>query len=96
MPFPGLLLIHLFLDTGSKGLASFYHHNMACEEKSRLLAEFDQAVQAYGAAVRQLNQNRPTSSKWTYDELNRAAETARLKCEDARLALDRHRAGHRC
>jgi hypothetical protein len=69
---------------------------MACEEKSRLILEFDDAAKAYHEAVMRLTERMGTTTKDHYEEIKRASEDAWLKCEQARLALEWHTSTHNC
>jgi hypothetical protein len=69
---------------------------MACDEKARLAAEYESATGKFAAAVKELNQRIGISPKGEYDRLDRAANEARVKSEQARLALEQHIAAHRC
>jgi len=67
-----------------------------CAEKARLLAEYEGASKCYADAVAELYRKMPTEPKTEYERLQRAADTARVKSEQARLALEHHVAAHRC
>jgi len=67
-----------------------------CQKKQKLLAEYDNAMQAYVAAVNELRSRMSTSPKALYDELYGAAEDARAKSELARKALLKHTKEHNC
>jgi hypothetical protein len=69
---------------------------MTCEEKSRLVAEYEDATGKFAASVGELQRRMGTSTKEDYERLNRAADEARVKSEHARLALESHVAAHRC
>ena len=69
---------------------------MTCEEKQRLVAEYELATKKFSGAVTELQQKMGTSPKADYDRLSRAADEARVKSEQARLALEQHVAAHRC
>jgi hypothetical protein len=69
---------------------------MTCEEKQRLVAEYQSATKKFSGAVTELQQKMGTSPKADYDRLSRAADEARGKSEQARLALEQHVAAHRC
>ena len=68
----------------------------ACEEKTRLASEYQTTSQKYADAVAQLNKKMGTSGKPEYERLTRAADEARVKSEQARLALEQHVAAHIC
>jgi hypothetical protein len=69
---------------------------MACEEKQRLLAEYQVTTQKFADAVSELHRKIGTSPLPEYQGLQRAADEARLESEQARLALERHVALHGC
>jgi len=68
----------------------------ACPEKDRLLKEYQVTTENFSGAVNDLQAHRATVSQEEYERLRRAAEEARLKSEQARLALESHTAAHRC
>jgi hypothetical protein len=51
--------------------------NMACEEKTRLTAEYEAATGKFAAAVTELQRKTGTSPKEEYERLNRAANESR-------------------
>jgi hypothetical protein len=67
-----------------------------CEEKVRLLEEYQEASQRYASSVRELKQKIGTTPKDRYDGLHRASDEARVKTEQARIALEQHMAAHGC
>jgi hypothetical protein len=67
-----------------------------CEEKRRLLIEYDAATQAYFRAMNDLRAKMGTSPKELYDGLFQATETARARSESARTALLQHIRNHNC
>ncbi len=69
---------------------------MACEEKARLVSEYEAATTRFAGSVTELQRKMGTSPKSEYDRLQRAADEARVKSEQARLALEQHVAAHRC
>jgi hypothetical protein len=69
---------------------------MPCEEKARLITEFDRTVRAYSVAVQEMALRVGTTPKDRYQKLKRATEDLRLQCERARLNLEHHTATHRC
>jgi len=69
---------------------------MACEEKTRLALEYQTSSQKYADAVADLNKKMGTSAKAEYERLSRAADEARVKSEQSRLALEQHIAAHNC
>ena len=69
---------------------------MSCEEKVRLAMEYETATSRFSGAVRELRLKMGTSPKDEYDRLERASNEARVRSEQARLALEQHTAAHRC
>jgi hypothetical protein len=69
---------------------------VSCEEKTRLAMEYDAATSKFSEAVRELHRRIGTSPKDEYDRLERASNEARVRSEQARLALEQHIAAHRC
>jgi hypothetical protein len=69
---------------------------MVCEEKTRLVDAYSGATLVFSKAVQELRRNIGTSSKEDYKRLERASNDARVKAEQARLALEQHNAAHRC
>ena len=69
---------------------------MVCEEKARLAAEYEAATGKFAVAVAELRHKIGTSPKEEYERMDRAANEARVKSEQARLALEEHIAAHRC
>jgi hypothetical protein len=69
---------------------------MTCDEKGRLLRQYDDATLAFSNAVQELRRKTGTSLKDEYDRLERIATEARAKSEQARLEFERHIAAHRC
>jgi hypothetical protein len=69
---------------------------MACEEKRQLVAEYEMAAKKFAKAVSDLREKAGTSAKKEYDQLSRVSDDARIKSEQARLAVEQHVAGHDC
>lgn len=69
---------------------------MSCEEKTHLAAEYEAATGKFAAAVTELRRRIGISPEEEYRRLDRAANEARMKSEQARLALELHIATHRC
>jgi hypothetical protein len=69
---------------------------MSCEEKARLVKEYDDATLAFSDAVQELRRRIGTSPKAEYERLERISSQARVKSEQTRLALEQHIATHRC
>ena len=67
-----------------------------CVEKIRLAKEYDLATTAFSEAVKELHRRMGTLPREEYALLDRAANEARVKSEQARLALEQHIAAHRC
>ena len=67
-----------------------------CEEKKRLLVEYESATQAYFRAMNDLRDKIGTSPKEEYDRLFKATEEARIRSESARAALLEHVRKHNC
>jgi hypothetical protein len=67
-----------------------------CEQKRRLLADYDAATRTFSENVSALNRQIGTSSKEAFDMLRRSVDEARVKSEQARLALEAHVASHGC
>jgi hypothetical protein len=69
---------------------------MTCDEKTRLLRQYDDATLAFSNAVQELRRKIGTSPKEEYERLERLSSEARVKSEQTRLALEQHIATHRC
>jgi len=69
---------------------------MRCEIKIRLISDYEGATTSFSEAVTELRRRMGTSTKEEYDRLTWAATDARVKSEQARLALEQHVADHRC
>jgi hypothetical protein len=69
---------------------------MICQEKARLAQEYQAATVKFSEAVGQLQRNIGTSTKAEYERLQRISDEARVKSEQARLALEGHLAAHGC
>ena len=61
---------------------------MSCEEKTRLAMEYDAATSKFSEAVRELHRRIGTSPKDEYDRLERVSNEARVRSEQARVALE--------
>lgn len=68
----------------------------ACLEKANLLNDYDTAAAEFSRTVRVLNQKMGVMSKEEYVRILRFSEQARIRSEQARLALERHVAEHGC
>jgi hypothetical protein len=67
-----------------------------CEVKRTLLDAYDTETAAFAASVSLLHQKLGTSSKEQYEALRRSVEVARVRSEQARLALEAHTVQHGC
>jgi hypothetical protein len=67
-----------------------------CPEKERLAADYEAATIRFASAVTDLNRNMGTSVRAEYQRLQRVADEARVKSEQARLGLEQHVAAHQC
>jgi hypothetical protein len=74
----------------------FTSMKILCEEKARLMSEYDAATTKFSAAVAELRRRMGTVQKTQYEHLDRAANEARVKSEQARLAAEQHIAAHGC
>lgn len=69
---------------------------MSCELKVRLASEYDAATASFSGAIAELRRHIGTLTKEEYEQLGRRANDARVKSEQARVALEQHTAEHRC
>jgi hypothetical protein len=69
---------------------------MVCKEKARLVDEYSTSTIAFTKAVQEMRRKIETSSKEEYKRLEQNSSEARMKAEQARLALEQHIAAHRC
>ncbi len=69
---------------------------MTCEEKSRLVANYEEETTKFLEAVKEVRRKMGTSPKEEYERLDRVANEARVRSEQARLAVEEHVAAHRC
>jgi hypothetical protein len=67
-----------------------------CEEKCRLLREYDSATADFSRAVQVLHSRLGVLSREEYAKLKHFSEHSRLRSEQARLALERHVSEHKC
>jgi hypothetical protein len=67
-----------------------------CGEKILLMSDYETATATFSAAVAGLRRNMGTVPRAEYERLDRAANEARVKSEQARLAIERHIASHGC
>ena len=61
-----------------------------------MAAEYEEATSKFAAAVTELRRRIGISPEKEYRQLDRAANEARVKSEQARLAFELHIAAHRC
>jgi hypothetical protein len=69
---------------------------MDCEVKIRLTSQYEEATKLFSEAVTELRRKIGISTREDYEQLGRRANDARVKSEQARLALEQHIAEHRC
>jgi hypothetical protein len=69
---------------------------MSCTHKEQLAQEYKTTTTRFAEAVAQLQRQIGTSSRSEYERLQRASDEARVKSEQARLALEHHVATHGC
>ena len=67
-----------------------------CAEKQRLLNAYEAATADFSSQLTTLNRGIGTTSKERYEHLRRAVDEARVRSEQARLALERHVGEHAC
>lgn len=79
-----------------KGQLRLGEIGMSCEEKERLVIEYEATTGRFSEAVAELNDKLKTMPKEEYERLERAANEHRMKSEQARLALEQHIAAHGC
>ena len=69
---------------------------MSCEEKARLGRIYHVATAGFSETVKELHRRMGTSPKEEYIRLTQISSEARLRSEQARLALEQHIAVHGC
>jgi hypothetical protein len=69
---------------------------MTCEEKIRLMKEYSSHALAFSHAVTELHRKVDAHAKEEFTHQQRVADGLRVKCEQARLALEQHTAEHGC
>jgi hypothetical protein len=69
---------------------------MTCDEKVRLLRQYDDATLAFSNAVQEQRLKIGTAPRDEYQRLERISNEARVQSEQARLALEQHIATHGC
>ena len=62
--------------------------SMGCEEKARLVRDYDNATLAFSNAVQEMHRKIRTSPRDEYQRLERISHEARVKSEQTRLALE--------
>ena len=67
-----------------------------CDEKTRLVTEYEATTSVFSEVVKELHRKIGTSPKEEYQRLERISTEARMKSEQARLALEQHIVTHRC
>ena len=67
-----------------------------CDEKDKLLGEYRTAMEVYSTAVAELTRRIGISSREDYLKLHQAAESARLRSNEALARLESHFDQHRC
>ena len=72
------------------------YRSVICEEKNRLVREFEEATAAFSKAVKELHRRMGTSPKEEYKHLQKIANEARLKSEQTRFSLEQHTDTHGC
>ena len=65
-----------------------------CEHKNQLIIEWREALKAFSASVRRLQQYDGDATKFAVEQ--RATELARVHAENARTMVEHHRAEHGC
>lgn len=68
----------------------------ACDEKTTLLYKYDALLAEYSRTVSFLFKRVGVLRRDDYQEISDFTDTARLRCEAARLALEEHIAQHGC
>jgi hypothetical protein len=68
----------------------------ACVEKSRLLYRYDAFLAEYSRTVSFLYKRVGVLRKEDYQEISTFTDEARVRCEEARLALEDHIRDHGC
>ena len=67
-----------------------------CDERDRLLFEYRSATEQFSAAVAELSGRIGITSLDDYLKLHEAAETARMRSNEARECVERHILEHHC
>jgi hypothetical protein len=67
-----------------------------CAEKNRLLYKYDAVLAEYSRTVSFLYKRVGVLRKDAYKEISDFTDHARLRCEDARVALETHILEHGC
>ena len=71
-------------------------HGFVCDERTRLLHEYNSAILALSASVVELVQKTGTTLKGEFGRLKNVADQARIVAEQARLNFEKHVAEHGC
>lgn len=69
---------------------------VVCPDKETLTAKYSAAAHMFSDAVAELQRKMGTVSKSQYGALLRRADEARVRSEQARLAMEQHTAVHGC
>jgi hypothetical protein len=67
-----------------------------CDERARLLKEYEESVEVYNLAVGALVDARPRVSREAYLRVTAQAEEILTRIEQVRSAMKKHTAEHRC
>ena len=67
-----------------------------CEEKRRLVSEYQETTGKFSQAVTELLGKLGKSSRDDYQRLKTVSQERRARSEQARLALEQHVAAHQC
>ena len=67
-----------------------------CPEKTRLLYQYDALLAEYSRTISFLFKRVGVLRKDAYQEISDFTDNARLRCEDARIALEQHVREHGC
>lgn len=67
-----------------------------CSQHTELLDAYVKALTLFNAAVQALQKARATAPCAEYERIRKEVELAHLKCEQARIRWEAHRAQHGC
>jgi hypothetical protein len=73
-----------------------FMENLVCDVKKGLFSEYQNASEAYSAAILKLTRNLIGASKAEYDKLRATTEQARKRTRDAKDGLEAHTQEHGC